>query len=267
MAHLQTPPRQSSSSRAKTYGLVTPSTPHHLSSRYNKECPDAPYLPANFFPLPPLRTSPRTKNGDPSKPSTTTHVRTRTVTGDRGTLLQPGMPPTPAETPVQKRRREQEMKQRIEDGPSTTSRRLFPLKPVTEVTESQPFEIFTDSMHRSPMYSPNNPFAPENITMEPARGLSPRKRTRERPERVLGPHEMWYNFRGKRFVRKVPPGPHGESWRETIKPVRLFQKEIKEEEGRRRKRRRIATEEVEEIDTEEEGDDGFSRNEQVDDDL
>ena len=264
MAHLQTPPRQSSSSRAKTYGLVTPSTPHHLSSRYNIECPDAPYLPANFFPLPPLRTSPRTKKGDPSRPSTTTHVRTRTVTGDRGTLLQPGMPPTPAETPVQKRRREQEMKQRIEEGTSTTSRRLFPLKAVTEDTKPPPFEIFTDSMHRTPMFSPNNPFAPENITKEPTRGLSPRKRRRDAEERVLGPHEMYYTFRGKRFARKIPPGPNGESWRDTMKPVRLFQKEIEEQEGRRRKRRRIASEEVEEVDTEEEGD-HFSGDDQVDD--
>jgi len=176
------------------------------------------------------------------------------------------MPPTPAETPVQKRRREQEMKQRIEEGTSTTSRRLFPLKPVTEDMESQPFEIYTDSMHRSPMYSPNNPFAPENMTKEPARGLSPRKRRRSDPERVLGPHEMWYTFRGKKFVRKIPPGPRGESWRETVKPVRLFQKEIQEEEDRRRKRRRIATEEVEEVDTEEEGG-PFSGDEQVDDGL
>src|SRR5271169_3420602 len=137
MAHLQTPPRQSSSSRAKTFGLITPSTPVHLI-RYSKDpqqCPDAPFLPANFSPVPSqtLRTSPRTKKGDPIKPmSSTTHVRTRTVTGDRGTLLQPGMPPTPAETPVQKRRREEEMRRRIEENngssTTTTSRRLFPLK-------------------------------------------------------------------------------------------------------------------------------------------
>jgi hypothetical protein len=50
----------------------------------------------------------------------------------------------------------------------------------------------------------------------------------------------------------MPKGPNGESWRETVRPVRLFQKEIDAEEGRRRKRRRIATEEVEEVDTEEE---------------
>jgi hypothetical protein len=108
------------------------------------------------------------------------------------------------------------------------------------------------------MFSPNNPFAPENITKEPTRGLSPRKRRRPDPERVLGPHEMYYTFRGQKFIRKVAPGPRGESWRETVKPVRLFQKEIQEEEDRRRKRRRIATEEeVEEVDTEEEGT-GFS---------
>ena len=272
MAHLQTPPRQSSSTRAKTYGLITPSTPIHLS-RYTKDpqqCPDAPFLPANFYPLPPtLRTSPRTKNGDPMKPSSP-HVRTRTVTGDRGTLIQPGMPPTPAETPIQKRRREEEMKRRIEQTSSTmtttsTNRRLFPLKPVIEdvvavSTNSAPaapaFEIFTDSMHRTPISSPNNPFSFDRLRdaiAAPSRGLSPKKRKHNPTQQTLGPHEMHYSFRGKRIVRKVLPGPNGESWRETIKPTRLFQKEIQEEEGRRLKRRRIEMKQVEEeVDTEEE---------------
>jgi hypothetical protein len=147
------------------------------------------------------------------------------------------------------------MKQRIEEhGPSTTSRRLFPLKPVTEdisLDTTSPFEIFTDSMHKSPLESPNNPFAFENLPKRGQGGGSPRKRKREEP--MLGPDEMWYTFRGKKFVRKVPAGPNGEAWRDTIRPVRLFQKEI-EEEGRRRKRRRVVMEEeVEEVDTEEEG--------------
>src|SRR5579864_3809075 len=138
MAHLQTPPRQSST-RAKPYGLITPSTPVHLS-RYTKDlqqCPNAPFLPANFSPIPAiLRTSPRFVRGDPMKLSSP-HAGTRTVIGDRGTLIQPGMPPTPAETPIQKRRRDQEMRRRIEETSSTltttsTSRRLFPLKPVIE---------------------------------------------------------------------------------------------------------------------------------------
>jgi hypothetical protein len=274
MAHLRTPPRQSSSSRGTVLppGLVTPSTPRHLSSssRYSKDCPDAPFLPANFFPLPPaatLRTSPRTKKGDPTKPSSSNmaaaHVRTRTVTGDRGTIIQPGMPPTPAETPIQKRQREQEMKRRLEQGQTTTSRRLFPLKPVSETTITTgsatdiapTFEIFTDSMHRDPIpASPNNPFAYENLPSTSkctAPGISPKKRRRE-TTRTLGPHEMWYTFRGQKFVRKIQAGPNGEGWREGIRPVRLFQKEIEEEDERRRKRRRIATEDVEEIDTEEE---------------
>jgi hypothetical protein len=119
---------------------------------------------------------------------------------------------------------------------------------------SSSFEIFTDSMHKSPLDSPNNPFAFDNIPSEgrPSRGISPQKRKRDESS-MLGPHEMWYNFRGKKFVRKVPAGPNGESWRETMRPVRLFQKEIEEEEGRRRKRRRVMEEEVEEVDTEEEG--------------
>ena len=272
MAHLQTPPRQSSSIRAKTYGLITPSTPVHLS-RYTKDpqqCPDAPFLPANFYPIPTiLRTSPRTKHGDPVKPSSP-HVRIRAVTDDRGTLIQPGMPPTPAETPIQKRRREQETRRRIEETSSTltttsTSRRLFPLKPVIEdaavvSTDSAPaapaFEIFTDSMHRTPISSPNNPFSfdkRQDVVAAPSRGLSPKKRKRTPAQQALGPHEMHYSFRGKRIVRKVLPGPNGESWRETIKPTRLFQKEIQEEEGRRLKRRRIEMRQVEEeMDTEEE---------------
>src|SRR5579859_907139 len=195
MAHLQTPPRQSSTSRAKTFGLITPSTPVNPSRR-TKECPDAPFLPSNFFPL---RTSPRSKKGDPTKSTTTTttHIRTRTVTGDRGTLIQPGMPPTPAETPVQKRRREQEMRARIEaaGGLDTTGRRLFPAKttPIPEepsftLKSSTSFDIFTDSMHREPVSSPNNPFAVDHLT--PARGHSPRKRRRPAP--TLGPDEMKY---------------------------------------------------------------------------
>lgn len=264
MAHLQTPPRQSSTTRAKTYGLISPSTPLHLS-RYRKECPDAPFLPPNFSLPPTIRTSPRTKLGDPAKPSSP-YVPTRTVAVDRGTLLQPGMPPTPAETPIQKRLREQEMRRRIEDTSTTTfttaatSRRLFPLKTVMEdaVVVSTPptassFEIFTDSMHREPVASPNNPFACDNVRkVVAARGLSPKKR-KHTPVQRLGPHEMGYTFRGKRIVRKVLPGPNGESWRETVKPTRLFQKEIEEEERRRTKRRRIEMEQVEEeVDTEEE---------------
>jgi len=252
MAHLQTPPRQSSSSRAKApFGLVTPSTPRRNTSRYsNQQCPDAPFLP-NIFPLPTNRPSPLTKRGDPTKHAT--HERTRTVTGDRGTLLQPGMPPTPAETPVQKRRREQEMKLRIQAGNDTTGRRLFP-PPTTEAPSSQQttssFEIFTDSMHQTPISSPNNPFDPRNmVKAEPASGLSPRKRKRTV---VPPPDQMAYTFRGQKFLRKMPAGPNGESWRDTVRPVRLFQKEIAVEEGRRRKRRRLATEEVEEVDTEEE---------------
>ena len=266
MAHLQTPPPQSSSARAKTYGLITPSTPVHLT-RYTKEfqqCPDAPFLPANLCPVPPtLRTSPRSKNGDPTKPSSP-HVLTRTVTRDRGTLLQPGMPPTPAETPIQKRRREQEMRRRIEENNSsnmstTTSRRLFPLKTVNEdavIVLTPPtlpkFEIFTDPMHRTPISSPNNPFTSDNVRkVIVSPDLSPKKRKHSTPVQRLGPHEMAYTFRGKRIVRKVAPGPNGESWRETVKPTRLFQKEIEEEERRRTKRRRIEMEDVEEeMDTE-----------------
>jgi hypothetical protein len=65
---------------------------------------------------------------------------------------------------------------------------------------------------------------------------------------------MYYAFRGKRIARKVAPGPNGESWRDAIRPTRLFQKEIEEaEEGRRRKRRRMEEEIQEELETEEEG--------------
>lgn len=53
-------------------------------------------------------------------------------------------------------------------------------------------------------------------------------------------------------MRKVARGQNGESWRDTIKPVRLFQREINQMNERQRKRRRIATEEVEEVETEEE---------------
>jgi hypothetical protein len=53
-------------------------------------------------------------------------------------------------------------------------------------------------------------------------------------------------------VRKVARNANGDSWRDTIKPVRLFQKEINQINERQRKRRRIATEDVEEVDTEEE---------------
>jgi len=256
MAHLQTPPRQSSAAAAKAYGLVTPSTPVHLC-RYTKDpqrCPDAPFLPAAFIPLPSttLRTSPRTKahHGNQTKAASSTHLRARTVTGDRGTLLQPGMPPTPQETPVAKRRREEEMRRRIEESTkqsdTTTNRRLFPLKPVLEYAPTLPskpaFEIFTDPVHREPMSSPNNPFSFDNsVAVAAPRGLSPQKRKHTAaPVQQLGPHEMYYSFRGKRIVRKVAPGPNGESWRDAIRPSRLFQKEIKEaEEERRSKRRRM----------------------------
>jgi len=177
----------------------------------------------------------------------------------------PGIPPTPAETPVQKRRRELEMKRRAEQESSTatstmttttTSRRLFSLPSVTEdlnssVSVAPSFEIFTDSMHQEPFDSPNNPFAFGYQSKETEKGISPLKRKRDDPP--LGPDEMMYTFRGKRFVRKVARNPNGESWRDTIKPVRLFQKEINQINERQRKRRRIATEEVEEVDTEEEG--------------
>ena len=256
MAHPITPPRQTSSSRPRAVGLVTPSTPRHLSRTHQKECPDAPFLPANMFPLPSsttttLRTSPRTKKGDPTK----SHVRTRTTTGDRGTIIMPGIPPTPAETPVQKRQREQEMKRRTEqEQGNSTRRRLFPLPNVTEnlstKNASAEFEIFTDSMHREPLESPNNPFAFGYQAPQTERGVSPLKRKRDDPP--LGPDEMMYTFRGKRFVRKVARNANGDSWRDTIKPVRLFQKEINQINERQRKRRRIATEDVEEVDTEEE---------------
>ena len=256
MAHPQTPPRQISTRSQKQIGLITPSTPHHHSQTHQKECPDAPFLPANMLPLPtaPLRTSPRTRKGDPMK----SHIRTRTTTGDRGTIIMPGMPPTPAETPVQKRQREQEMKRRMEHSQqgNNTSRRLFPtLASVTEHSTSKttnPFEIYTDTMHREPFDSPNNPFAFGYNPPEPTRGVSPRKRKRDDELPTLGPDEMMYTFRGKRFVRKVARGQNGESWRDTIKPVRLFQREINQMNERQRKRRRIATEEVEEVETEEE---------------
>ena len=195
------------------------------------------------------------------------HVRTRTVTGDRGTVLQPGMPPTPAETPVQKRRREEEMRRRIEENngssTTTTSRRLFPLKPViedavvvTDTSVAPKFEIFTDSMHRTPVSSPNNPFAFDGYSKEVVepRGLSPKKRKHNAPLRKLGPHEMQYNFRGQRIIRKVAPGPNGESWRDTIRPVRLFEAEIAEAAERQLKRRKIMIDprDVEEVETEEE---------------
>src|SRR5271156_1539972 len=104
MAHLRTPPRQSASSSGPVIGLITPSTPHNLRySSKTQQCPDAPFLPSNLFVLPPssssssTRTSPRTRKGDPTKPN---HIRKRTTTGDRGTLIQEGIPPTPEETPV-----------------------------------------------------------------------------------------------------------------------------------------------------------------------
>jgi hypothetical protein len=251
MAHPQTPPRQISTRTARAVGLITPSTPRRLSRTHQKECPAAPFLPANMLPLPtaPLRTSPRTKKGDPTK----SHIRTRTTTGDRETIIMPGMPPTPAETPVQKRQREQEMKRRLDLAHGgNTSRRLFPLSNVVEEVPSTTtsFDIYTDTMHREPFDSPNNPFA-FGYKAQPARGVSPLKRKRDEP--TLGPDEMMYTFRGKRFVRKVARGQNGESWREAIKPVRLFQKEINQMHERQRKRRRLATEEVEEVDTEDEG--------------
>lgn len=263
MAHLQTPPRQSSSAGAKAFGLITPSTPIHLSrrNREHQQCPDAPFLPTNF---PPLRSSPRFRKGDPIKPPSP-QTRIHTVVDDRCNLLQPDMPPTPAETPMQKRSREHEMRRRIEEGEnpssnsSKTRRQLFPSKPAIEgsvfvsADPAPSFEIFTDPMHRTPASSPNNPFEFDMLpkVAEP-RGLSPKKR-KFTPQRTLGPHEMWYNFRGKRVIRKIPSGPNGESWRETIKPTRLFQAEIKEAEERQRKRRRIAIEQVDEdMETEEE---------------
>ena len=152
---------------------------------------------------------------------------------------------------------------------TSTRRRLFPLKPVIEdsvvvsmnsVHTAPTFEIFTDSMHRTPISSPNNPFSFDNlrnVIAAPSRGLSPKKRKRTPTQRNLGPHEMHYSFRGKRIVRKVAPGPNGESWRETVKPTRLFQKEIQEEQGRRLKRQRIEMKQVEEeMDTEEEDQSG-----------
>ena len=159
------------------------------------------------------------------------------------------------------------MRQRIGENigssATTTSRRLFPLKPVMEdvvivadTSTAPTFEIFTDSMHRTPLSSPNNPFAFDNYNKEfvQPRGLSPKKRKHNAPIRKLGPHEMHYNFRGQRIVRKVAPGPNGESWRDTVKPVRLFQKEIKEAKERELKRRKIIVDprDVEEMDTEEE---------------
>jgi len=268
MAHLQTPPRQSSTAGAKAYGLVTPSTPVALC-RYTKDpqrCPDAPFLPAGFIlPSRTLRTSPRTKahHDDPPKVAPSMYLRARTVAADHGTLLQSGMPPTPQETPIAKRRREEEMRRRIEESTkqshTTTNRQLFPLKPVLGDALAPPskpaFEIFTDTVHREPLSSPNNPFSFDNsVAVAAPRGLSPRKRKHAAaPVQQLGPHEMYYSFRGKRIVRKVAPGPNGESWRDAIRPTRLFQKEIEEaEEGRRRKRRREMMEETiqGELDTE-----------------
>lgn len=158
------------------------------------------------------------------------------------------------------------MRRRIEENngsSTTTSRRLFPLKPViedavmvTDTPAAPKFEIFTDSMHREPISSPNNPFAFDNYPKDVVkpRGLSPKKRKHDAPTRKLGPHEMQYNFRGQRIIRKVAPGPNGESWRDTIRPVRLFQREIAEAAERQLKRRKIAVDprDMEEVETEEE---------------
>jgi hypothetical protein len=162
------------------------------------------------------------------------------------------------------------MRRRIEENnrsnTTTTSRRLFPLKPViedavvvTDTSAAPTFGIFTDSMHRTPVSSPNNPFAFDNHAkdvVEP-RGLSPKKRKYNAPLRKLGAHEMHYSFRGQRIVRKVAPGPNGESWRDTVRPVRLFQTEIAEAEERQLKRRKIGVDprDVEEVETEEESGD------------
>lgn len=149
------------------------------------------------------------------------------------------------------------MRRRIETPANdTTKRQLFPMKTVMEDAVPAPsFEIFTDTMHRTPVTSPNNPFAFDSPPKQ-IKGISPKKRKAGPEKQQLGPHEMWYNFRGKRIVRKVAPGPNGESWRDAVKPVRLFQTEI-EEAARRRKRRRIIKEDdIEEVDTEEEGHSG-----------
>jgi hypothetical protein len=282
MAHLRTPPPPSPGS--KPYGLITPSTPIHLSQFPSKgqRCPDAPFLPANLFPFPQaLRTSPRLKKNDPTKTdpikptlfSTNGRNRTRTLTDDHAALLQHGMPPTPAKTPVQQRLRQEETKRLLDEMHNnrkrdTTTRRLFPSKPtivddgvVVSVTGQTPsFEIYTDPTHRSPISSPNNPF--ELPTDNGKKGLSPRKR-KYKEVQELSPHEMYYTFRGQKVVRKVAPGPKGQSWRESVKPVRLFQKEIEEEKARRRKKRRISMENIEEMDTEEDAASDFDNDEET----
>lgn len=149
------------------------------------------------------------------------------------------------------------MKRRLEEtGMGNTSRRLFPVKPVI-AEDQKPFEIYTDTQHREPLNSPNNPFKFEVPSSETVgTSVSPRKRklrsdtTNKGTGTELADDEMYYTFRGRKIVRKIPRGPNGEGWRETVKPVRLFQKEI-EEQDRRRKRRRMIMEDVEEVDTEE----------------
>jgi hypothetical protein len=155
------------------------------------------------------------------------------------------------------RRRIEEATSHHDSAQAPTKRRLFHLQPVLEdsTAAKSGFEIFTDPVHQDPVSSPNNPFAFDKLrdAVAAPRGLSPRKR-KHVPVQQLGPHEMYYSFRGKRIVRKVAPGPNGESWRDAIRPTRLFQKEIEEaEEGRRRKRRRMEEEIQEELETEEEG--------------
>jgi hypothetical protein len=187
----------------------------------------------------PLRTSPRTR-----KMSTPTRSEPAKTSRRQDTILVRGIPPTPAETPVQKRKREEEMSRRVVE-PATTNRRLFP-------TKENRFQIYTDPCHQNPLSSPNNPFA-FGYQAKSETNVSPLKRKRDE-ERELGPDEMMFTFRGKRVVRKVSRSAEGHSWRETIKPVRLFQKEITEATERDRhpvrKRRRMTAHEIEEEDTE-----------------
>ena len=156
---------------------------------------------------------------------------------------------------MQKRRREMEMKRRLKGTDlERTSRRLFPVKAVSGEMEQKSFEIYTDTQHREPLNSPKNPFKFDVSENTSGTLTSPRKRKRiettGKTQTELADDEMSYTFRGKRIVRKIPRGPNGEGWRETVKPVRLFQTEI-EQQDRRRKRRRMIMEDVEEVDTEE----------------
>src|SRR6266516_3512780 len=137
MAHPRTPPRQTTSSasiRTRSFGLVSPSTPRHHITSSPTQCPDAPFLPSNMFSLP-VRTSPRSRKlgGTPTREP----VRVRS---QQSTILVQGVPPTPAETPVQKRKQEEEMLRRVGNDVQTTNRRLFP----SSTAKENVFGIYTD---------------------------------------------------------------------------------------------------------------------------